>query len=42
MNESNSGVNSKNSFCPECGSELQIINVFTDKSMIICSNKNVT
>ena len=33
MNESNSGVNSKNSFCQECGSELQRINVFIAQKM---------
>ena len=30
-----------NSLCPKCGSQLKIIKIYLDKSMIICSNKSV-
>ena len=30
-----------NALCPKCGSQLQIIKIYFDKSMIICSNKSV-
>ena len=30
-----------NALCPKCGSQLQIIKIYLDKSMIICSNKSV-
>lgn len=30
-----------NALCPKCDSQLQIIKIYLDKSMIICSNKSV-
>ena len=30
-----------NALCPKCGSQLKIIKIYLDKSMIICSNKSV-
>ena len=34
-------INTLNLFCPKCGSQLEIIKIYLDKSMIVCSNKSV-